>query len=68
VATVFDLVKTAGAIPLDELTALSTTTPENVEAEVQDLARKGLVEVEQTPETEADVVKLTTEGYRVSLR
>jgi DNA-binding MarR family transcriptional regulator len=66
---VFDLVKTAGAIPLDELTALSTNSPENVEAEVQDLARKGLVEVEQSPETEAaDVVKLTTEGYRVALR
>jgi Mn-dependent DtxR family transcriptional regulator len=66
-STVFDLVKAAGSIPLDELTVLSSASADSVQHEVDELERDGLVKVERPAES-AHIVALTERGYRHALR
>jgi len=66
--TVFDLVKAAGAIPLDELTVLSPQSPEAVKSAVDDLERAGLVEIKESAAPESRLISLTNEGYRRALK
>ena len=71
-STVFDLVKAAGSIPLDELTVLSSEPAEAVRQVVEELQREGLVKVktpdQATDEGPAEVVELTQQGFRRALR
>jgi hypothetical protein len=68
-ATVFDLVKEAGSIPLDELEWRSPADAESVKAEVADLASQGLVELHEAGagDDEPAVVVLTVRGFKQTL-
>ena len=66
--TVFDLVKSAGSIPLDELTVLSPQSPETVKETVKELKREGLVEYDENAPPDAGIVKLTEQGYRRAMK
>ncbi len=66
--TVFDLVKSAGSIPLDELTVLSPQSAETVKESVMELEREGLVEYDDRDSSDTAVVKLTERGYRRAMK